>query len=152
MTMTDIHGYIQSLTPPLSRDVIYRELVQQDATITRCTVTKALRDLGYTTKRSKTATGCGICHLWVKPEDDLVEPAEPVPEKIEPKSTEQIIGEVEERNEANNALNARLLESLKVSRGLKEEIMQRQRDALVSMARQVLSLFGDAYEQQRYKP
>lgn len=139
--MMDIHGYISTLTPPLSRDIIYRELVQQDATITRGTVTKALKELGFTTIRSKSPTGCGICHVWVKQEPET-----------EPKSTEQIIGEVEERNEQTTTLNARLLETLNVSRGLKAEMIARQREALVSMARQVLSLFGDEYEQQRYRP
>lgn len=149
--MTDIHGYIKSLTPPLSRDAIYRELVKQDASITRGDITKALKELGYTVKTRKVQGGCGVAHLWM-PSRQEPEQSESEPEKAEPKSTEQIIDEVEERNEQNSSLNARLLESLKVSRDLKDAIMQRQREALVSMARQVLSLFGDDYEQQRYKP
>ena len=149
--MTDIHSYIKSLTPPLSRDAIYREMVKQDASITRGTISKALKELGYTAKPMKVQGGCGVAHLWI-PRDFETKQPEPEPEKAEPKSTEQIIDEVEERNEKNSSLNARLLESLKVSRDLKDAIMQKQREALVSMARQVLSLFGDSYEQQRYKP
>lgn len=153
MVMTDIYDHISSLTPPLSREDIYNDLVRRDATITRGTVTKALKDLGYTTKRSKSTTGCGICHVWVKPEHEPEKAEqEQEPEKVEPKSTEQIIGEVEERNEANNALNARLLETLQISRNLKQEMMEKQVDALVSMARMILAIHGDSYEQQRYRP
>lgn len=148
MVMTDIYDHISSLTPPLSREDIYNDLVRRDATITRGTVTKALKDLGYTTKRSKSTTGCGICHLWVKPEPE----AEAEPEKTEPKSTEQIIEDVEERNEQNNAINTRLLETLQISRNLKQEMMEKQVDALVSMARMILAIHGDNYEQQRYRP
>lgn len=150
--MCDVHGYIKSLTPPLSRDAIYRELVKQDASITRGTISSALKELGYTAKSMKVQGGCGVAHLWIPRDFETKQPEPAEAENPEPKSTEQIIDEVEERNEKNSSLNARLLESLKVSRDLKDEIMQRQREALVSMARQVLSLFGDNYEQQRYKP
>lgn len=151
MVMTDIYDHINALTPPLSREDIYNDLVRRDATITRGTVTKALKDLGYTTKRSKSATGCGICHVWVKPEHEP-EPEKTEPKSTEPKSTEQIIGEVEERNEQTTTLNARLLETLQISRNLKQEMMEKQVGALVSMARMILAIHGDSYEQQRYRP
>lgn len=153
--MTDIHGYIRSLTPPLSRDAIYRELVKQDATLTRREVSNALKELGFVARNRKAAHG-RVAHLWIPCDAETKQPepaeVEAEAEKTKPKSTEQIIEDVEERNEQTTTLNARLLESLKVSRDLKEELMKRQREALVSMARQVLSLFGDDYEQQRYRP
>lgn len=154
--MTDkdlaIVDYVKSLNSDIvEREAIFRHMREVDPEISHADVSSALRSLGYAAKRMKGSNPSGICSRWVR-ESKVEEPAEAEAEKTEPKSTEQIIDEVEERNEKNSSLNARLLESLKVSRDLKDAIMQRQREALVSMARQVLSLFGDDYEQQRYKP
>lgn len=145
-----IADYVKSLNSDIvEREAIFRHMREVDPEISHADVSNALRSLGYVAKRMKGSNPSGICSRWVR-ESNTEEPQPDEPN--EPKSTEQVIDEVEERNERNISLNARLLESLKVSRDLKEELMKRQREALVSMARQVLSLFGDDYEQQRYKP
>lgn len=147
--MCDVHGYIKSLTPPLSRDAIYREMVKQDASITRGTISSALKELGYTAKPMRVQGGCGVAHLWI-PRDFETKQSEPEPEKAEPKSTEQIIDEVEERNEHTTSLNAKLLETLNVSRGLKAEMIARQQEVLVDMARRILGLYGSEKERKAY--
>lgn len=145
-----IQEYIKTLTPPLEREAIYRHFRALDSTITRGDISRALRDAGFAAKRMRGGdTSSGVCQRWVRVESKLEEQE---PEKTEPKTTEQIIEDVETRNDKNSDLNTRLLESLKISRDLKAEMLARQREALVSMARQVLSLLGDDYEQQRYKP
>ena len=144
--MTDICGYIKSLTPPLSRDAIYRDLVQQDATITRKDITCALKELGFTAKTRKVQGGCGVGHVWIPPRQE----PEQEPEKAEPKSTAQIIEDVEERNEHTTSLNAKLLETLNVSRGLKAEMIARQQEVLVDMARRILGLYGSEKERRAY--
>lgn len=147
--MTDIHGYITSLTPPISRDTVYRELVKQDATITRGDITRALKELGYTAKSMKVQGGCGVAHLWMPSRQEPEQP-EPEPEKAEPKSTEQIIEDVEERNEHTTSLNAKLLETLNVSRGLKAEMIARQQEVLLDMSRRILGLYGTEKERKAY--
>ena len=146
--MTDIHGYIKSLTPPLSRDAIYRELVKQDATLTRREVSNALKELGFVARNRKAPHG-RVAHLWI-PRDFETKQPEPEPEKAEPKSTEQIIEDVEERNEHTTSLNAKLLETLNVSRGLKAEMIARQQEVLVDMARRILGLYGSEKERKAY--
>lgn len=154
--MTDIHGYIRSLTPPLSRDAIYRELVKLDATITRGDITRALKELGYTAKTRKVQGGCGVAHLWIpsRQEPEKEQEQEQKQEQDEPKerTTEDVVNDVEARNATNVELNRRLLETLQISRNLKQEMMEKQVNALVSMARMILAIHGDSYEQQRYKP
>lgn len=145
--MTEIHSYIKSLTPPLSRDAIYRELVKQDPTLTRREVSNALKELGFVAKNRKAPHG-RVAHLWIPPSQE----PEQEPEQGEPKerTTEDVVSDVEARNAANSEINRRLLETLQISRSLKQEMMEKQVDALVSMARMILAIHGTDDEKRRY--
>ena len=45
---------------------------------------------------------------------------------------------------------AKLFESLKTSRSLKEELMRRQQEALLELARRILGLYGSDKERRSY--
>lgn len=66
------------------------------------------------------------------------------------RSTADAVSDVEARNAANIEMNRRLLETLQISRNLKQEMMERQVDALVSMARMILAIHGTDDEKRRY--
>lgn len=70
--------------------------------------------------------------------------------KAKTRSTADAVSDVEARNAANIEMNRRLLETLQISRNLKQEMMERQVDALVSMARMILAIHGTDDEKRRY--
>ena len=70
--------------------------------------------------------------------------------KAKTRSSADAVSDVEARNAANIEMNRRLLETLQISRNLKQEMMERQVDALVSMARMILAIHGTDDEKRRY--
>ena len=70
--------------------------------------------------------------------------------KAKTRSTADALRDVEEQNSVNAELSAKLLESLNRSRSLKEELMQRQREALLELARRILGLYGSEKERREY--
>ena len=70
--------------------------------------------------------------------------------KAKTRSTADALRDVDAQNVANAELSARLFESLNRSRSLKEELMQRQREALLELARRILGLYGSEKERREY--
>lgn len=70
--------------------------------------------------------------------------------KAKTRSTADALRDVNAQNAVNAELSAKLFESLNRSRSLKEELMQRQRDALLELARRILGLYGSEKERREY--
>lgn len=144
--------YIKSLNSDVvEREAIFRHMREVDPEISHADVSSALRSLGYAAKRMKGSNPSGICSRWVR-ESNTEEPQPDEPNEPKGRTTEEVVSDVEARNATNIELNRRLLETLQISRNLKQEMMEKQVNALVSMARMILAIHGDSYEQQRYKP
>ena len=70
--------------------------------------------------------------------------------KAKTRSTADALRDVNAQNAVNAELSAKLFESLNRSRSLKEELMQRQREALLELARRILGLYGSEKERREY--
>ena len=70
--------------------------------------------------------------------------------KAKQRSTADALRDVDAQNAVNAELSAKLFESLNRSRSLKEELMQRQREALLELARRILGLYGSEKERREY--
>lgn len=70
--------------------------------------------------------------------------------KAKTRSTADALHDVDAQNAANAELSAKLLASLNRSRSLKEELMQRQRETLLELARRILGLYGSEKERREY--
>ena len=70
--------------------------------------------------------------------------------KAKTRSTSDALRDVDAQNAANAELSKRLLASLNRSRSLKEELMQRQRETLLELARRILGLYGSEKERREY--
>lgn len=70
--------------------------------------------------------------------------------KAKTRSTADVLHDVNAQNAVNAELSAKLFESLNRSRSLKEELMQRQREALLEFARRILGLYGSEKERKTY--
>ena len=70
--------------------------------------------------------------------------------KAKTRSTADALRDVDAQNAVNADLSAKLFESLNRSRSLKEELMQRQREALLELARRILGLYGSEKERREY--
>lgn len=71
-------------------------------------------------------------------------------EEQEERSTEDVISDVEARNATTVDMNRRLLETVQISRTLRQEMMEKHIEALVSMARMILAIHGTDDEKRRY--
>ena len=70
--------------------------------------------------------------------------------KAKTRSTSDALHDVDAQNAVNAELSKRLLASLNRSRSLKEELMQRQRETLLELARRILGLYGSEKERREY--
>ena len=70
--------------------------------------------------------------------------------KAKTRSTADALRDVDAQNAVNAELSAKLFESLNRSRSLKEELMQRQRETLLELARRILGLYGSEKERREY--
>ena len=70
--------------------------------------------------------------------------------KSKTRSTADALHDVDAQNAVNAELSAKLFESLNRSRSLKEELMQRQREALLELSRRILGLYGSEKERREY--
>lgn len=70
--------------------------------------------------------------------------------KAKTRSTSDALRDVDAQNAVNAEISAKLFESLNRSRSLKEELMQRQREALLELARRILGLYGSEKERREY--
>ena len=70
--------------------------------------------------------------------------------KAKPRSPADALRDVDAQNAVNAELSAKLFESLNRSRALKDELMQRQRETLLELARRILGLYGSEKERREY--
>lgn len=70
--------------------------------------------------------------------------------KAKTRSTADVLHDVDAQNASNAEISKRLLESLNRSRSLKEELMRRQQEALLELARRILGLYGSEKERREY--
>lgn len=70
--------------------------------------------------------------------------------KAKTRSTVDALRDVDAQNAVNAELSAKLFESLNRSRSLKEELMRRQQEALLELARRILGLYGSEKERREY--
>lgn len=70
--------------------------------------------------------------------------------KAKTRSTADALRDVDAQNAVNAKISAKLFESLNRSRSLKEELMRRQQEALLELARRILGLYGSEKERKTY--
>ena len=70
--------------------------------------------------------------------------------KAKTRSTADALRDVDAQNAVNAELSAKLFESLNRSRSLKEELMRRQQEVLLELARRILGLYGSEEERREY--
>ena len=70
--------------------------------------------------------------------------------KARTRSTSDALRDVDAQNAVNAKISAKLFESLNRSRSLKEELMRRQQEALLELARRILGLYGSEKERKTY--
>ena len=164
MTDNDIRDYIDCLEEPIFLKDVMNELTSKDPTISWKRVTRLMREMGFENKVRKNALNDrGKGSSWervnsVITDDDEVYDADVTEEtddteeqeEQEERSTEDVVSDVEARNAETSEMNRRLLETIQVSRNLRQEMMERQVEALVSMARMILAIHGNEDEKRRY--
>ena len=174
MTDNDICNYIDSLEQPLFLRDIVGELTSRDPTVSWKRVTRLMREMGFENKLCKNALNPkGKGAIWtrvnaVSTDDEVDEVDDEVDEddendvydaektedtedtKAKTRSTADALRDVDAQNVVNAELSARLFESLNRARSLKEELMQRQRETLLELARRILGLYGSEKERREY--
>ena len=158
MTDNDIRDYIEACEEPIFLKDIMGELTSQDPTISWKRVTRIMREMGFENRVCKNAlnekgkgsswfrTGDEVYDADVTDETDDTEEQE----EQEERSTEAVISDVKARNAETSEMNRRLLETVQISRTLRQEMMEKHIEALVSMARMILSIHGTDDEKRRY--
>ena len=179
MTDNDIRDYIDGLEEPIFLKDVVSELTSKDPTLSWKRITRLMREMGFENKLSKNALNPkGKGSIWtrvnaVSTDDDEVDDyvdevddevdeddendvydAEKTEDtedtKAKTRSTADALRDVDAQNAVNAEISAKLFESLNRSRSLKEELMQRQREALLELARRILGLYGSEKERREY--
>lgn len=70
--------------------------------------------------------------------------------KARARSTADALRDVSAKNDADSGLLQRLFEGLTRSRSLKEDLMRRQQEMLLELARRILGLYGSDQERKTY--
>ena len=163
MTDNDIRAYIEECEEPIFLRNVVSELREDDPTITFKHVARILREMGFENSLCKNVRNPkGKGSAWrrigndfaTSGEDDEVDEVDDTEEQDETeaktRSTDDALQDVNAQNAVNAELSARLFESLKTSRDLKEELMRRQQEALLELARRILGLYGSDKERRAY--
>ena len=177
MTDNDICDYIDSLEEPIFLKDVVSELTSKDPTVSWKRVTRLMREMGFENKLCKNALNPkGKGAIWTRVnavstcgEDDEVDEVDDEDDEVDEndvydaektedtedtkaktRSTADALRDVDAQNAVNAELSAKLFESLNRSRSLKEELMQRQREALLELARRILGLYGSEKERREY--
>ena len=179
MTDNDIRDYIDGLEEPIILKDVVSELTSKDPTLSWKRITRLMREMGYENRLCKNALNPkGKGSIWtrvntVATDDDEVDDyvdevddevdeddendvydAEKTEDtedtKAKTRSTADALRDVDAQNAVNAELSAKLFESLNRSRSLKEELMQRQREALLELSRRILGLYGSEKERREY--
>ena len=165
MTDNDIRAYIEECEEPIFLRDVVSELREDDPTTTFKRVARILREMGFENglcKNVRNPKGKGSA--WRRTgnagttsgedDDDEIDDDDEVEEQDETeaktRSTADALQDVNAQNAVNAELSARLFESLKTSRDLKEELMRRQQEALLELARRILGLYGSDKERRAY--
>ena len=162
MTDNDIRAYIEECGEPIFLRDVVRELREDDPTISFKHVARILREMGFENSLSKNVrnpkgkgsawrrTGNAVTTSGEDDDDDVDEVEEQDETEAKTRSTADALQDVNAQNAVNAELSARLFESLKTSRDLKEELMRRQQEALLELARRILGLYGSDKERRAY--
>ena len=178
MTDNDIRDYIDCLEEPIFLKDVMSELTDRDPTISWKRVTRLMREMGYENKLCKNALNPkGKGSVWTRgntvatdgDDDDYVDEVDDEVDEVDEdavydaektddtkdtkaktRSTADALRDVDAQNAVNAEISAKLFESLNRSRSLKEELMQRQREALLELARRILGLYGSEKERREY--
>ena len=180
MTDNDIRDYIDGLEEPIFLKDVVSELTSKDPTVSWKRVTRLMREMGFENKLCKNALNPrGKGSVWTRvntvatcgeydEDDEAYDVDDEVDEddekgvydaektedtedtKAKTRSTADALRDVDAQNAVNAELSAKLFESLNRSRSLKEELMQRQREALLELARRILGLYGSEKERREY--
>lgn len=167
MTDNDIRNYIEECEEPIFLRDMVSELREDDPTISFKRVARILREMGFENSPCKNVRNPkGKGSAWrrtgnaVTIDDDEVDDADEVDEVDETEETEateaktrstaHALHDVDAQNAVNAELSARLFESLNRSRDLKEELMRRQKEALLELARRILGIYGSERERRSY--
>ena len=180
MTDNDIRDYIDGLDEPIFLKEIMSELTSKDPTVSWKRVTRLMREMGFENKLCKNALNPkGKGSIWTRVntvatcgdvddddyvdevddeddegDEDAVYDAEKTEDtedtKAKTRSTADALRDVDAQNAVNAELSAKLFESLNRSRSLKEELMRRQRETLLELARRILGLYGSEKERREY--
>ena len=168
MTDHDIRNYIESCEEPIILKDVVSELTSKDPTLSWKRITRLMREMGFENKVCKNALNeKGKGSVWTRVNAATTDGDEEVydaditdgtdetdeqeeQEEQEERSTEDVVSDVEARNAANVEMNRRLLETLNVSRGLRAEMIARQQEVLIEMARRILGLYGSEKERKVY--
>ena len=167
MTDNDIRTYIEECEEPIFLRGLVSELTSKDPTISFKHVARILREMGFENGLCKNVrnpkgkgsawrrTGNAITTSGedddeVGEVDDTEEQEEQEEQEAKTRSTASALQDVNAQNAVNAELSARLFESLKTSRDLKEELMRRQQEALLELARRILGLYGSDKERRAY--
>ena len=179
MTDNDIRDYIDSLEEPIFLRDVVSELTSKDPTVSWKRVTRLMREMGFENKLCKNALNPkGKGSIWTRVNtvatdddevDDDVDEADDEDDEVDDedvydaektegtedteaktRSTADALRDVDAQNAVNAELSAKLFESLNRSRSLKEELLQRQRETLLELARRILGLYGSEKERREY--
>lgn len=149
-----IRDYIETCEQPIIMRNLLEELRESDPTVSFKRVARILREVGFDNRPCKNAMNPkGKGSAWFRTENTPVrESDEDETEETEekPRSTADALSDVDAQNEINAQLSAKLFESLKTSRNLKEELMRRQQEALLELARRILACYGTERERKIY--
>ena len=179
MTDNDICDYIDGLEEPIFLKDVVSELTAKDPTISWKRITRLMREMGFENRLCKNALNPkGKGSIWTRvnavstdddEDDDYVDEVDDEDDEVDEndvydaektedtedtkaktRSTADALRDVDAQNVVNAELSAKLFESLNRSRSLKEELMQRQREALLELARRILGLYGSEKERREY--
>ena len=179
MTDNDIREYINSLEEPIFLKDVVSELTSKDPTVSWKRVTRLMREMGFENKLCKNALNPkGKGAIWTRvnavstdddEDDDYVDEVDDYVDEVDEndvydaektedtedtkaktRSTADALRDVDAQNAVNAEISARLFESLNRSRSLKEELMRRQQEALLELARRILGLYGSEEERKTY--
>ena len=177
MTDNDIRDYIDGLDEPIFLKDVVSELTAKDPTISWKRITRLMREMGFENKLCKNASNPrGKGSVWTRvddvatcgeddEDDEVDEEVDEVDEddvydaektegtedtKAKTRSTADALRDVDAQNAVNAEISAKLFEGLTRSRSLKEELMQRQRETLLELARRILGLYGSEEERREY--
>ena len=154
MLDSDIREYIEGCEQPIFMKDVLSELREDDPTVSFKRVARILRDMGFDNHcRKNTQNSAGRGSSWTRENTaPACESDEDETEETEEKSrsTADALSDVDAQNEINARLSAKLFESLKTSRNLKEELMRRQQEALLELARRILACYGTERERKIY--